>query len=124
MNAAKLLVDDTADLRLSWQSVACPADRTAGILALLQALDPDIGTAKLTVATAVVDRLLAKQRPHDRQRQQERCARWVATALQNGAGAAHRWTNKENALTATLTAEGCYPPQTIAQQHRYRWTEV
>ncbi len=102
----------------AWEAVNDELDESAARLAVWRACAP--GASPLGVEAAME----LTKRVEDAARDATR--RWhggVALALRQETGAAHRWANAVNAMTAEVTAPNSNEPIEVAQYHTDQWAD-
>ncbi len=85
----------------AWDAVQFPQDAAAAIFVVMNLCRMDADQASAETALRTLTRLEERQFARDLGRARERWKKWVASAIKDGAGAAHKWCNAPNAVRYT-----------------------
>ena len=118
-----LTVQSTSALRCAWESIGARADWSAGLFAIQAACSPDACVDSVADAVAAFERLEAAEVRRSKEASEQAWHNWVAEALSEGAGRAHRWTKRDSATICNISAPDTQEPQEIVRHHTQVWAE-
>ncbi len=110
--------------RRCWREVEQGADDAAGRLAVARACEPRATVDTVEAAIGTFGRLEEEAVRIGKAEANRRWHAWVARALANGGGAAHRWANAPNAPTFDVTAPGAFQPAQVVAHHTAQWSST
>ena len=100
------------------------AGATAALQAVAEVCKGEPGNDVLEKACSTLQDLEREEAKRDRRRESLRWQLWVRKSLEEGAGAAHKWTNHENAVQTTVTCSTSCMTMDILEEHTTKWEEV
>jgi len=119
-----ILKTATPRVRDAWSRVHSAADANAARIAVWMAANPTSGVESIRAAHGTLDRLALAEVKRHHTGSKERWARWVATALMNGASAAHKWANAVNKPRLRVYAPGHVDPELTVEHHTLAWGNI